>query len=249
MVRHRVHRLVVCDGATRCSACSPSSTWSASSPAIRTSSRCRSTRPRASPTLGRAAARIDAMIALLHDGGIKIERIARPRQRAERAPVRAAVVAARAARARRQQLPGRDGQRRPRRADPEDRPGQRAAAARRLRAGRPRRGGRALQRRARSSFGYPPCPGDIMLSQPAVAPAAGGVSRDDARLAATAPTRRARCASRSSSTPRPSPATPSLLDDGARPPRQHLRRQRRLPRPLRRARSTSSAPAAAGGRG
>ena len=42
-----------------------------------------------------------------------------------------------------------------------------------------------------AEFGYPPCPGNIMLTQSAVAPAAGRLQGDAARLAATAPTPRA----------------------------------------------------------
>ena len=47
MVRHRVHRLLVRDGPgmRECWGCSASSTWSASWPTTRTSSRCRSTMP------------------------------------------------------------------------------------------------------------------------------------------------------------------------------------------------------------
>ena len=77
MVRHRVHRLVVRERATRrCSACWASSTWSVSWPTTRTSSRCRSTTRRRCPSCRRRAAhRRDGQ--LLHDSGIRIERITR----------------------------------------------------------------------------------------------------------------------------------------------------------------------------
>ncbi len=147
MPRHRVHRLLVREARRCVRACSASSTWWASSPTIRTSSRCRSTRlPSDRRAGGAAAQRIDAMVALLHDGGISIERIARLVSELNARLIRAAVVAARAARTGRQQLPGRDGQRRPRRADRQDRPGQRAAAARRFALSDLEASRRALQR-------------------------------------------------------------------------------------------------------
>ena len=88
-----------------------------------------------------------------------------PGERTQRAPVRACLGADRTARTGGQQLPAGDGQRRPRRADPEDRPGQCAAAARRLRVRRTRTVAQRFQA-ALADFGYPPCPGGIMVSNP-----------------------------------------------------------------------------------
>ena len=137
-----------------------------------------------------AALRIDGMVALLHDGGIKIERIARLVGELNQRLFARLWSLRRAARAGRQQLPARDGQRGPRRADPEDRPGQRAAAARRLRLRRARGGGAALQRRA-GRVRLPAVPGRHHAHQPA---AGGSRWRRFARPCATgstAPTRRA----------------------------------------------------------
>ena len=59
-----------------------------------------------------------------------------------------------------------------------------------------------------------------MLTNAAVAAAAGGLQRDDARLALRQRSRRRRCTWRSSSTPPRWPATPTLLDEA----RAHLDR-------------------------
>ena len=56
-------------------------------------------------------------------------------------------------------------------------------------------------------FGYPPCPGGIMLSHPLWRQPLAGVPRDAARLDPRRRPARARCTWRSSSTPRRWPAT------------------------------------------
>ena len=98
--------------------------------------------------LGAAARQIDGMIRVLQRGRRAHRGHRRPRRRPEPPDLPASLDAARPRGAARQQLPRRDGQRGPRRADRQDRPGQRADPARRLRLRRPRGGDQRLHRRA-----------------------------------------------------------------------------------------------------
>ena len=112
--------------------------------------------------------KITRLVALLHRGGTRVGQIGTLVQALNAKLFERALAADRAGRAGRQQLPVRDGQRRARRAVAEDRPGQRPDPARRLR--RPRRHWRESCRRfsaALRDFGYPECPGGIMVSNPA----------------------------------------------------------------------------------
>jgi CBS domain-containing protein len=133
MVRHRVHRLLVRDGgdtvAGRARPARPGELRRQPLAHRRAADRRRGDGGRTGP--GRRAHRRDGG-KLLHGSGIRIERITRLVSELNRACSRACGRCWRR-RAGGQQLPAGDGQRRPRRADPQDRPGQRAAAARRLR--------------------------------------------------------------------------------------------------------------------
>ena len=105
-----------------------------------------------------------------------------PGRRAQPPPVRPPVGPRRTGRPGGQQLPAGDGQRGPRRADHQDRPGQRAAAARRLRdASATARCRGALQRRA-GRVRLPALPRQHHAHQPAVAQQRVRLSRDAARL-------------------------------------------------------------------
>ena len=87
-------------------------------------------------------------------------------ERAQFAAVRTRLGPHRTGRTGGEQRLARDGQRGPRRADRENRPGQCTAAARRLRV---RRASSEVTRRfgaALADFGYPPCPGNVMLTNP-----------------------------------------------------------------------------------
>ena len=137
----------------------------------------------------------------------QIERITRPGARAQPPPLRAAVGPARAAGAGGQQLPAGDGQRRPRRADPQDRPGQRAAAARRLRAPAACRDRGELQRRA-GRVRLPAVPRPDHAHQPAVALHGLGLPRHAARVDLRGRPGRADAPGDLLSTPPPWPATP-----------------------------------------
>ena len=118
--------------------------------------------------LSEAAAQITRLIGLLHRGGTRVALMAKLVQPAQRPAVRARLADDRAGRAAGQQLPDRDGQRRARRTVAQDRPGQRPGAARRLGAARRPAGRSASGSRTRcAAFGYPECPGHIMLNNPA----------------------------------------------------------------------------------
>ena len=101
--------------------------------------------------------------------------------RAEPAGVPAPLGAARAGAVAREQLPDRHGQRGPRRADHQDRPGQRPAAARRLRLRGARGGHRGLHGRA-DRLRLSALPGRHHAEPPAVAPAARRVPGDAAAV-------------------------------------------------------------------
>ena len=177
MIRHRVHRVLVRDGETILGVLEPARPDELRRPTIRTWSRCRSSRLKRCRVAGRRPCRSTRWWRCCTSDGIRIERIARLVRELNSQPVRAAVVAARAGRTAAPQLPDRDGQRRPRRADPQDRPGQRAAAARRL---SPSTGSSRWPRASTprlSRVRLPALPGQHHADQPAVAPAAGGASR------------------------------------------------------------------------
>ncbi len=86
-----------------------------------------------------AAQQIDGLIRVLHQDGVRIDVIAGLVGELNRKVFARLWELLAPAGAARQQLPDRDGQRGARRADHQDRPGQRAAAARRLRRRRDRR--------------------------------------------------------------------------------------------------------------
>ena len=180
MIRHRVHRVLVRDGAAIVGVLSQLDLMSFVSNHSHIIA-LQIEQAECVADLKAAALQMDGLVSLLHGGGVKVEVIS-SMVRVLNAQVFARLWSFVApAELVRQQLPAGDGQRRPRRADPEDRPGQRAAAARRLCLRRPAGHRRKLQHRA-DRVRLPALPGRHHADQPAVARAAGRVPPAHPRL-------------------------------------------------------------------
>ena len=162
MTKHNKRRVAVHEGDAS-SAFSRISICSASSPAMRSSSPGASTAPRPWPIWRSQPARSD-QVRMLRRQGVKVEVVAEIVSDLNRR-LFARLFEMLARPNPRRRLPDRHGQRRARRTDDAHRPGQRADPRGARRRGElltfPRRFSAALE-----GFGFPPCPGNVMVRNP-----------------------------------------------------------------------------------